>query len=135
LAKLIQMGNFKINKIKIVETAFYLIENPEALDSLRIDEEMKRFREWPNKEEVQEVLKGEFIYKLLILIEKELIAEEMYNLQKKADDSTFTEISRIFAHKKKDYGKCLDLYLKTSNKLVKDRMFGWLWDTLAQLEI
>lgn len=56
LAKLIIIGGFQISKSKIISTAIFLLENPEAMKALKLNEERVKYSHWPNKDEVTQCL-------------------------------------------------------------------------------
>ena len=74
--------------------------------------------------------------------------EEKNDLSNVASISKFTEISCVLASSKvniiffvflnillkKDYKICLNLYMSCKNRLVRDKVFGWLRTTMALLE-
>ncbi|KRX00667.1 WD40-repeat-containing domain [Pseudocohnilembus persalinus] len=135
IAKIIQEGGFKITNTKIIDTIIFLIQNPQALKTLKIFDQVNFLTsQVNNREEIIHSLHSKFIENLLYKIIHDLRENEKQRILEYSDKSAFDQISILIYANSKQYGKCIDIFLQTKNELTKGKIFNWLKQLLHGMQ-
>lgn len=134
LSKLAYANRVQIKLKKKFEVLVHLLENPDALSSLKVEASEVAGLQKFTQSDIQEFTQGDFLIKYMKQLGDALTDEEKIKLQLVADKSPFTEVSCMIAASRSNYQRCINLYTQSKNEIVRLRVFGWLSNQIVTLE-
>ena len=91
---------------------------------------LDQYKKWNSHKEVVEYLKSEYVLNVVKMVESKATnseIKEMIELSHLADLTNLTSLCIYLAQAKHEYKRALDFYLSTKNKLIKSKVFEWLF--------